>query len=354
MENRFVNNPILTTRDIQASQPGFVVECVLNPGVFTFEGKTWLLLRVAERPVQKPGMISFPVLLEGGGMKIVEYKIDDPGLDLTDARMIGYEGKTYLTTLSHLRMVCSEDGIHFREPEVVPTKIFGEGPLETFGIEDARVSLIDGVYNLTYTQVSDNGVGVGLMQTKDWKHFDRIGMIIPPHNKDCALFEEKINQKYYCFHRPSGIALGGNFIWIAASHDLIHWGEHRCILQTREGWWDSARVGAGAAPIKTSKGWLEIYHGADHNHRYALGAILLDLKDPSKVLARSYHPILEPTAPYELKGFFGNVVFTNGHIVQGDEIIMYYGASDEVICRATFSIEKILSGLQETNKNQAA
>ena len=350
MANRFVQNPILTTKDIKPSQEGFVVECVLNPGVFTFEGKIWLLLRVAERPIQKEGKISLPILLEDGNMEILEFNLDDPLLDLSDARMVSYKGKTYLSTLSHLRLVCSDDGIHFYEPSNKPTKIFGEGPLETFGIEDCRVSIIDGIYNLTYTQVSENGVGVGLMQTRDWQHFDRIGMILPPHNKDCALFEEKINNKYYCFHRPSGISLGGNFIWIASSLDLIHWGKHRCILKTRENWWDSARVGAGAAPIKTAKGWLEIYHGADHNSRYALGAALLDLKNPSKVIARSYRPLLEPTAPYELNGFFGNVVFTNGHIVNGDEITLYYGASDEVICGATLSIDDILSELLDSVK----
>jgi predicted GH43/DUF377 family glycosyl hydrolase len=116
-------------------------------------------------------------------------------------------------------------------------------------------------------------------------------------------------------------------------------------LRTREGAWDSARVGAGAAPIRTKEGWLEIYHGADHNHRYSLGAVLLDLENPAKVLARSLEPLVEPVADYERTGFFGNVVFTNGHLVKGDEITMYYGASDEVICGATLSIERILSSM---------
>ena len=109
---------------------------------------------------------------------------------------------------------------------------------------------------------------------------------------------------------------------------------------------DSARKGAGAAPIKTDRGWLEIYHGADFNHRYCLGALLLDLEDPSKVIARSEDPIMEPIASYEQTGFFGNVVFTNGHYVDGDRITMYYGASDEVICKAEFSIKEILNTLK--------
>lgn len=348
MAKRFPTNPILTTTSIRPSRPDFEVACVLNPGVFRFEGKTWMLLRVAERPVQKEGMVSFPVQRKDGSIRVMEFEKNDPAVSLDDARMVGYEGKMYLSTLSHLRLVCSDDGVNFYEPSDFPTQIFGLGELETFGIEDCRVSLMDGTYYLTYTQVSENGVGVGMMRTRDWRTFERDGMIIPPHNKDCALFEEKIGGKYYCLHRPSGIGLGGNFIWMAASKDLLHWGDHRCVLRTREGWWDSARVGAGAAPIKTPEGWLEIYHGADSHHRYCLGAVLFDLEDPTKVLARSHHPLLEPTAEYELTGFFGNVVFTNGHLVDGDDITMYYGASDEVICGATFSIEEILADILAT------
>ncbi len=349
MVNRFEQNPILRTADIRPSHPGLVVECVLNPGVFSFAGKTWLLLRVAERPIQQEGKVSFPVMRDDGSLKIMEFDRNDPDVDLSDARFVRYRKVSYLSTISHLRLVCSDDGVHFYEPAgQQPTKIFGHGDLESFGIEDCRVCRIDGAYHLTYTQVSDHGVGVGLMRTSDWQQFTRAGMILPPHNKDCALFEEQIDGLYYCLHRPSGVELGGNFIWIATSPDLKHWGGHRCILHTREGMWDSARVGAGAAPIKTSEGWLEIYHGADFNHRYCLGAVLLDLKDPSNVLARSVDPLMEPIAPYEQQGFFGNVVFTNGHLVHDDKITMYYGASDEVICGATLSVNEVLSHLKAT------
>src|ERR1700679_3479288 len=109
--------------------------------------------------------------------------------------------------------------------------------------------------------------------------------------------------------------------------------------------WDSARVGAGAAPIRTPAGWLEIYHGASEKNRYCLGALLLDLEQPWKVIARSKDPIMEPTAPYEQTGFFGNVVFTNGHLVEDDSITIYYGASDSVICAARFTTAEILKSL---------
>ncbi len=347
MVNRFIENPILTALDISPSQPDFVVECVMNPSAFCFADKTWLLLRVAERPIQKEGRVSVPVMDEKGHFNILEFEKEDSTVDLSDSRLVRYKQTTYLSTISHLQLVCSEDGVHFHEPaNHQPTRIFGSGSLETFGIEDCRVIFMDGMYNLTYTQVSHHGVGVGLMRTKDWQHFSREGMILPPHNKDCALFDEKIGGKYYCLHRPSGVGVGGNFIWIATSDNLTHWGNHQCILHTRKGMWDSERVGAGAAPIKTKEGWLAIYHGADQNERYCLGAVLLDLKDPSKVLARSFTPLLEPTADYEKNGFFNNVVFTNGHVVNGDDITMYYGASDQVICGAKLSIQQILMDLK--------
>jgi predicted GH43/DUF377 family glycosyl hydrolase len=341
---RFDQNPLLKPKDIRPSSSSMKIECLLNPGVFSVDNKIWLLLRVAERPEQVEGQVSLPIYNERGKIEIIRFDKNDPNLVFTDPRVISYKGKDYLTTLSHLRLVCSEDGQTFGEAANY-SPIFGKDSLEAYGIEDCRVTEIDGTFNLTYTMVSHLGVGVGLMQTRDWKTFDRKGMIFPPHNKDCAIFTEKINGKYFALHRPSSPSLGGNYIWIAESLDLLHWGNHKCLATTRNAMWDNARIGAGAAPIKTTEGWLEIYHGANDDHRYCLGALLLDLQDPSRVIARSDQPIMEPTAEYELTGFFGNVVFTNGHIVEGDSIRMYYGASDEVICGAEFSIQEILNSL---------
>lgn len=344
---RFEQNPLLSPKDLPASTDGLQVTCLLNPGVFQYNGKTWLLVRVAERPEQKEGVISFPVLTDKGTTEIIEIAKDDSELDASDARIINYKGVDYLTTLSHLRLLCSDDGINFHEPADYPLLV-GEGKLETFGIEDSRVALIDGKYYLSFTSVSDNGVGVGLRTTTDWKNFEKHGMIMPPHNKDCAIFEEKVNGMYYALHRPSSVEIGGSYIWIASSPDAIHWGNHKCIIKTRKGLWDSKRVGAGAAPIKTEKGWLEIYHGANESHQYCLGAFLMDLEDPTKVIARTEESIMVPMADYELSGFFGNVVFTNGHIVEpeGDTITIYYGASDEFVCGAKFSIKDIYSLLK--------
>jgi len=342
LAKRFTENPLITPAKLNPGIPGMEIVCLLNPGVFRYHDKIWLLLRVAERPKQIEGKISFPIYNNKGHIEILSFNTDDPDLDASDPRIINYKKKDYLTTLSYLRLVCSNDGINFFEPDGYPP-VFGKGELETFGIEDCRVASMGDYYNLTFTEVSPFGVGVGLMQTSDWKNFERKGMIFPPHNKDCAIFNEKLNGKYYALHRPSSPELGGNYIWLAQSPDLLHWGNHRCIAMSRPGMWDSARVGAGAAPIRTEHGWLEIYHGANKENRYCLGALLLDLNDPSKVIARTDEPIMEPIASYEQTGFFGNVIFTNGHITEGDQLKIYYGASDEVICGAELSISEILA-----------
>lgn len=344
--NRYKNNPLLSPKDLNPSNNKMIIECLLNPGVFEFNGQIGLLVRVAERTVQNEGMLSVPIYNDTGTIEILNFKLDDPKLDASDARVINYGGVDYLTTISHLRLLFSDNGIDFKESEEFPS-IFGEGQYESYGIEDCRISKIDNTYHLTYTMVSPNGVGVGLRTTKDWKKFEKKGMIFSPHNKDCAIFEEKINGMFYALHRPSSPELGGNYIWLAQSPDGVHWGNHKCIAKTREGKFDSKRLGAGASPIKTAKGWLEIYHGATAENKYCLGAILLDLEDPSKVIARSEKPIMEPIAKYEQTGFFGNVVFTNGHNINGDTINLYYGASDEHVCMTTFSINKILKSLEK-------
>lgn len=345
MVTRYAHNPILNPEDLLPSQPSMRIECLLNPGVFRFDGKTWLLLRVAERPEQTEGRVSFPVLDEQNRVTVVEVATASPELDLSDPRVINYKGEDFLTTMSHLRLVSSRDGVHFQEEPAYPA-LFGSDRYEAYGIEDCRVAQIGDRYYLTYTAVSANGVAVRMRSTTDWRRFEDHGLVLPPHNKDCALFEEPIADLYYMLHRPSSPEIGGNYIWLVESRDLRHWGNHRCVARTRKGMWDSARIGAGCSPVRTDEGWLAIYHGADERNRYCLGALLLDASDPSKVLARSDRPIMVPEAPYELEGFFGNVIFTNGHLVDGDRIAMYYGASDKVICRADLSVREILDSLR--------
>jgi len=344
LARRFAANPLLKPADLCPIQTGWKIECLLNPGVFRFAGRVWLLVRVAERPPTRQGFVTIAARTETGGIISTEVSLNDPKLRFTDPRVFRYDGADYLTTISHFRLLSSTDGIHFSEDPAYPP-LLGAGVFEAFGIEDPRVCQIGDDYYLTYTAVSPNGVAVAMRSTADWKTFKNHGLILPPHNKDCALFDRTIGGLYYALHRPSSPDLGGNFIWLGESPDLIHWGNHVCLIRTRPGMWDSARIGAGASPIRTSRGWLVIYHGADEKSRYCLGAILLDLVNPARVLARTPEPIMEPLEDYETAGFFGNVVFTNGHLVDGDELTVYYGASDSVVCGAHFSITSILDAL---------
>ncbi|TKB97104.1 glycoside hydrolase family 130 protein [Pedobacter cryotolerans] len=346
LAKRFIQNPLLKPADLEPSNSQLVIVSLLNPGVFVFKNKIWLLVRVAENVKPKEGYISIPKLNANKEIEIKEVSINDPELIIEDVRVVNYQGEDYLTTVSHLRLLCSDNGIDFTEDENYPA-LFGNGELENFGIEDCRVTQIKETYYLTYTAVSNCGVGVGLRTTKDWRNFEELGMIFPPHNKDCAIFEGKIEGKYYALHRPSSAVIGGSYIWLAESDDGLQWGNHKCLIKTRNNLWDSARVGAGASPIKTKAGWLAIYHGADEHHKYGLGAFLLDLENPSLVLGRTIDSIMQPLEKYEKYGFFGEVVFTNGHIVNGDKLTIYYGAADEVICAADFSISEILNKINK-------
>ena len=217
LAQRSDQNPILRPEDVPASRTGLKVECLLNPGVFEFQNKIWLLQRVAERPEQSEDKLSFPVM-KGGVMQILQFDRDDSDLDMSDPREIKYQGRGYLSTMSHLRLASSSGGVNF---EVHNDRcLMGQGPNESFGIEDCRVVPIDDTYYLTYTAVSDHGYGVGMMSTRDWRKFARHGMIICGPNKDCAIFEERIGDYYYCLHRPSMVIVGGNYIWLARSKDL--------------------------------------------------------------------------------------------------------------------------------------
>lgn len=344
LADRHPDNALIHPGMIVPSREDFVVECVLNPAAFEFQGRTGLLLRVAERPAQEHGWISTPVIGRDGRVEILRFRSGDPEVDASDPRLIRHRNTTYLTTLSHLRAAWSATGSGFSIEET-PT-LAGAGPQEAYGIEDARVVKLDSGYFLTYTAVSSLGHGVGMISTQDWQTFERHGMILPPPNKDCAIFGEKTGNDFWMLHRPTTSDFAGNCIWSAVSEDLLHWTDHRFVAAPRPGMWDEGRIGPGAAPIKTESGWLEIYHGATFDHRYCLGALLLDLENPSTVLARSQAPIMEPLADYERLGFLGSVVFTNGHIVSGDRITLYYGAADRVVCSAELSLKEILATLQ--------
>ena len=332
---RLSEEPILTTADVTPSIDGFNVLGALNPAVCRVGDEIIMLLRVAEAPVPEPGWLHIPLVIETNGVPQLTIKTFREPTTPYDPRVVTLDGITYLTSLSHLRLARSRDGIQFTidpNPFLFPARMD-----ESFGIEDARITFLDGKYWITYTAVSQHGPGVGLVVTTDFVTVERVGMILPPPNKDVCLFPEKINGKYLLLHRPMVSEIGKPSIWLAESPDGVHWGNHRFLFggrgktdaqqAGRDFDWEGQKIGAGPEPLLTDEGWL--YHGANARHEYALALALLDATDPSVVLDRSDEPLLLPELIWERDGFFPNVVFSNGWIQWPDgRIWVYYGAAD--------------------------
>jgi predicted GH43/DUF377 family glycosyl hydrolase len=345
---RCQHNPIISSEDAKPSREDFEVIGVFNPGVARLEGEVALLFRVAERPINKdPDVVRTAVYdATTNGLAVRDFPKGNPENDFSDPRLIKTPGGTYLTSISHLRLARSRDGIHFEiddKPALSATDQY-----EAFGLEDPRISLIDGRFYVSYVAVSEAGIVTALASTRDFESFERHGVIFCPDNKDVAVFPERIGGRYYAFERPVSGLFGRHDIWLAESPDLRCWGNHRRLMATREELWDEAKVGAGAVPVRTDGGWLEVYHGSDRDDRYCLGAVLLDSRQPWKVIARAEEPIFEPEADYEVEGFFGNVVFSCGLLCEEGLIKLYYGAADTSISYAELALEEVLASLRRS------
>jgi len=352
---RFDENPIISPQDVQPSRDDFEVVGAFNAGAIQFKNEVLLLLRVAERPKQIPAATALAPIFNptSGNIDYFTVPHGTNTLELLDSRVFRFKGDIYLTSISHLRLARSTDGIHFTidsQPAVVPTTEF-----ETYGIEDPRISLIDGQYWITYKPVSKYGICTSLLKTTDFMNYERFPIIFCPENIDVVLFPQKFNDRYYALTRPVVRNIGPLAIWIADSQDMIHWGNHRPLMLPRPGTFDGGRIGASCVPIKTDYGWLEIYHGADEYNKYCLAAVMLDLNDPSKIISRSTTPFMHPSAPYEVKGFFGNVVFSCGAIMDSNNLItIYYGAADTCMAGAVITLGEILDHLKITESATAS
>lgn len=261
--------------------------------------------------------------------------------------------------LSRFGLAVSNDGKNFKrflEP-ILEGSV--ENPYERLGIEDARIAKIEDTYYIVYTAASVYSsknyqeqkfapslshpapwrVRPSLITTKDFRNFVRHGILLDKDTKDATLFPEKVDGKFALLHRVYP------HVYLTFSEDLKSWENESILFSPRIDFWDSERVGAGAAPIKTDKGWLLFYHGTDKDHKYSLGVVLLDRHNPRKVIYRSAEPILSPELPYEKVGLTPNVVFTCGAVEKEDKFLIYYGAADKVICLASLDkteIDKLL------------
>jgi beta-1,4-mannooligosaccharide/beta-1,4-mannosyl-N-acetylglucosamine phosphorylase len=314
---RSPRNPILTRADIPAVLPDFAdVSSVFNPGAIRFGGRTLLMLRVQSR-----GRRTALVMAE------------------------------------------SEDGVRFR--------VAGE-PVVFRGIErageklhhlyDPRLTRLGDTVYIVFAADTETGCKLGVGSTTDFRTFDFIGLGSHPDIRNGVLFPEKWGGRFVRLDRPNRSALeggvtSGDEIWFSSSEDLVSWTPEHVVMGGRWHYWDE-RIGSGPPPVKTRRGWLHVYHGiATHFAAasiYQVGAVLLDLREPWKVLARSWNNILEPREPYEMVGQVPNVVFPGGMVVEEHDaegyalpespVHLYYGAADTCVGLATTTVADLIEG----------
>ncbi len=256
---------------------------------------------------------------------------------------------------SHLTVARSANGVDGWQIDPQPTLPADPEnfPEELWGIEDPRITYVPELkkYAVAYTAFSSSGPGVALALTEDFHDFERLGMIMPPEDKDAALFPHRIGGHWAMIHRP--VSATGAHMWMSYSPDLRHWGSHKLMLAARRGgWWDANKIGLTAPPIETPEGWLVIYHGVRQTASgaiYRLGLALFDLQTPELCLQRSDEWVFGPDEAYEQFGDVENVVFPCGYTIapDGDTIHLYYGAADTSIALATGSVQAVLAWLKK-------
>lgn len=298
---RSEHNPIL-----HASQWPYPANTVFNAGAALVDGETLLLVRVED-----------------------------------------YRG------ISHLTVARSRDGVTGWRIDPEPTFIPDPAnyPEELYGIEDPRIIWLEDMkkWAVTYTSYSPGGPLVSLALTEDFKAFSRLGPVMPPDDKDSALFPRRFGGRWAMIHRPSATMFSGRVhIWLSFSPDLRHWGDHRILIKSREGaWWDAYKIGLSPPPLETELGWLVLYHGVRNTPAgclYRLGLALLDLEDPARMTHRGDEWIFAPEMPYERTGDVSDVVFPCGWTLEPGtgKIRMYYGMADTSIGMATADLGELL------------
>ncbi len=293
---RYPNNPILTSKDIP-----YPVATVHNAGVVKFNGRYIMIFR--------------------------SHKLN---------------GRSILGKAE------SEDGFNFiadKKPFMIPSTDEGFKEYEEYGVEDPRITLLNGEYLITYSAYSRNGVRIGLAKTTDFESIHRISFITEADYRNVVIFPEMFNGLYARLDRPHS-EISPWSIWISYSPDLKYWGESKLIMKPCQYHWDEMKIGPGAPPIKTPRGWLNIYHGVFPTMDgciYRLGVALHDIHDPSKIIAVGDDWILQPEQSYEITGYVHNVVFCCGAVPEEDgSIKIYWGGADSVMCVGTANIEQLV------------
>jgi predicted GH43/DUF377 family glycosyl hydrolase len=293
---RYKNNPILTKHDVP-----YPVETVHNAGATKFEGRYVLLFRSH---------------LQNGRSIIGIARSDDGFKFFVDSKPF---------------MVPSTEGMFSR--------------FEEYGVEDPRICSIDNVYYITYSAYSRFGVRVALAKTHDFKSVERISVISEPDMRNVVIFPETFNGRYARLDRPHS-EINPWSVWLSWSPDLVHWGDSEPVINPVVYHWDQMKIGPGATPVRTSDGWLSIFHGVFptmDGSVYRLGVALHDIANPATVLGVADDWIVSPEDPWELTGYVHNVVFSCGAVAEDDGTLkIYWGAADTVMCVGTASIADLI------------
>ncbi len=212
-------------------------------------------------------------------------------------------------------------------------------------MEDPRITFLEGAYYLTYSAYSRHGVRIALARTRDFESVERVSLITQADYRNTVIFPEKIDGRYVRLDRPHS-EISPWSIWITYSPDLVHWGDSRVVMKPEKYHWDEMKIGPGAPPIKTTQGWLSIYHGVFPTMDgcvYRLGVALHRLDDPAQVLGVCDRWILQPEDPWEVVGYVHNVVFTCGAVPENDGTLkLYWSGADKVMCAGTAILDELV------------
>lgn len=258
---------------------------------------------------------------------------------------------------TNLGLAFSDDGIKW---DVQPAPCWSWHDEEVIRVYDPRLTVIDERCYLCFAVDTRHGLRGGIAVTEDFNSFEVLSLSLPD-NRNMVLFPERIGGKYVRLERPMPVYSRGGTdrfdMWISDSPDLKYWGNSKLLLAVEDVAYANDKVGPGAPPVKTDKGWLTLFHAVDIDHsrgkngwedswkkRYTTGIMLLDLADPSRVIGRAEAPLLAPEAAYETSGGFRNdVIFPGGMILEDSgEVKIYYGAADTVECLATAHVDDLL------------
>jgi beta-1,2-mannobiose phosphorylase / 1,2-beta-oligomannan phosphorylase len=322
-----------------------------------------------------------PIVVPGGAdfRKVVTF---NPGVILHNNRFYMYEraAGSLRPFQTRIGLLTSDDGIHFQPASEQPVFTGEHLGIPTASVEDARVSIFDGKFYMVYAMQPyqfdcwPNGTGVpryypenykewadtntepmitqsGIAVSDDGVHFKQLGYTTPKEidDRDNAFFPEKINGKYALLRRPMqyvgekyGTELPG--IWISYSDDMRNWEAPKLVAVAENQKWEGTKIGAAATPLKSDQGWLVLYHGVDTKSIYRVGALMLDLNDPTKVVARTKKFIMEPKEYYERFGLvIPNVVFPTANVVKDGLVYIYYGCCDTCISLATVPLHELVA-----------